>query len=388
MRILHCCLANFYADGFAYQENVLSRLHKQQGHIVMILASTETYLSNKKLGYVPSASYISSEGIPIRRLPYVYWLPKKWQRKLRVYSGVQKSLEEFAPDVIFMHNCQTSAVFTIVKYLRKHQNVRLYVDSHTDQFNSAKNWLSKYVLHKIIYRCYTKQLIPYMRKFYATLPVRGKFAMDIYKVPASLISFLPFGADTSHIDFSHRMDIRSEMRKRLKISTSDVVLIAGGKIVERKNIHLLLEAVNKLANEHLKLILFGSIGLEMKELIESLLAQNPNVIYVGWLPACQTYQYFFAADLTVFPGTHSSLWEESIGLGMPGIFKKWEGIDHVDLGGNSILLDVVTVKTLTETISLILDDRDLLEQMTIKARLGKNMNKFNYEDIAKRAIEC
>jgi len=38
---------------------------------VAILASTETYVTNTKLGYLEPAEYKIREGIPIKRLPYV-----------------------------------------------------------------------------------------------------------------------------------------------------------------------------------------------------------------------------------------------------------------------------------------------------------------------------
>ena len=50
MKILHLCLANFYVDEFNYQENILPRINKLDGHEVYILASTETFINNTKIG--------------------------------------------------------------------------------------------------------------------------------------------------------------------------------------------------------------------------------------------------------------------------------------------------------------------------------------------------
>ena len=64
MKILHCCLAAFYIDDYGYQENILPKIHKKQGHQVEILASTETYLNNSELGYIKPKSYRTKDNIP------------------------------------------------------------------------------------------------------------------------------------------------------------------------------------------------------------------------------------------------------------------------------------------------------------------------------------
>ena len=71
MKILHCCLANFYIDNYGYQENILPKMHQLQGHDVQIIASTETYIENKKLGYIEAKSYFTPENILITRIPYL-----------------------------------------------------------------------------------------------------------------------------------------------------------------------------------------------------------------------------------------------------------------------------------------------------------------------------
>ena len=75
MKILHCCLAAFYIDNYGYQENILPKMHKLQGHDVRIVASTETYLNNSVLGYTVPGSYNSSDDILVTRIPYIMLLP-------------------------------------------------------------------------------------------------------------------------------------------------------------------------------------------------------------------------------------------------------------------------------------------------------------------------
>ncbi len=87
MKVLHCFLANFYVDGYGYQENVFPRMHKRQGHDVAILASTETYIDNKELGYVEPRAYFTEDGIPITRLAYVGGMPTCLRRSSDSIGG-------------------------------------------------------------------------------------------------------------------------------------------------------------------------------------------------------------------------------------------------------------------------------------------------------------
>lgn len=171
MKILHCCLSNFYIDNYGYQENILPKMHKLQGHDVAILASTEIFVDNAKLGYTKPSSYITNDGIPITRIPYVKWLPHTIAKKLRIYKGIKNNLQAFNPDIIFIHGSQFVGVLEIIDYLKKRPNVRVYIDNHADFINSASNWISKNVLHKIIYKWATQRIEPYTRKFYGTLPL-------------------------------------------------------------------------------------------------------------------------------------------------------------------------------------------------------------------------
>src|SRR5690554_5102561 len=119
MKILHVCLSNFYIDNYGYQENILPKMHKLQGHDVEILASTEIFVDNAKLGYTKPSSYITNDGIPITRIPYVKWLPHTIAKKLRIYKGIKNNLQAFNPDIIFIHGSQFVGVLEIIDYLKK-----------------------------------------------------------------------------------------------------------------------------------------------------------------------------------------------------------------------------------------------------------------------------
>jgi len=383
MKIIHCCLAAFYIDNFGYQENILPKIHKIQGHDVKILASTETYIQNK-LGYVTPKSYINEYDIPVSRLSYITYLPHLVVRKLRLYIGVYQKLMEFMPDIIFLHDIQFLSIVDVVRYAKKNPEVRIYVDGHTDFGNSAKNWVSKNLLHKIVYKWCAKKIEPYTSKFWGVTPLRVDFFKKVYGIKENKVDLLVLGVDDTEIDFSRRNEIRAAIRKSLNLD-GKFIIITGGKIDARKKIEVLLEAVNQLEDDSVHLILFGSITEEMKPKISQLIL-SPKIEYVGWISPNEANDYFFASDLAVFPGTHSVLWEQSIGCGIPGVFRKWEGMQHVDVGGNCLFLDEGSKSEIQEVIINIIKNKTLYENLK-KNSEEKGPKTFSYTEIAKRAIE-
>lgn len=385
MKVLHCCLAAFYIDNYGYQENILPKMHKLQGHDVKIIASTESYIDNKTLGYLEPGSYINENGIPVTRLPYVKWLPKQIGKKLRIYPGLDKLISDFVPDIIFLHDTQFMGIAAVARYARKHKNVKIYADGHTDFVNSARGWVSKNILHKIIYRRCALKIEPYTRKFYGTLPARIDFIHEVYGIPSSKIELLELGADDSIFDLSRKDEIRAAKRKEQGIAEDDFVLISGGKIDHRKNIHLLVEAMKAFPDPKVKLVLFGTPDNEMQYLLGEM-EQADNIIYLGWQGTKEIYDLLFAADLGFFPGTHSVLWEQVCGVGLPAVFKGWDKIRHVDVGGNCIFLEDVSTGTIKEMILYLCNRNENFEKMK-KAAEQKGISRFAYSSIARRAIE-
>lgn len=384
MRVLHCCLANFYIDNYGYQENYLTKKHKEQGHDVFIIASTETYIDNKHLGYVEPRQYVTADGIPIKRIAYARFLPKKLVRKLRVYQGVYESLKDFKPNVIFMHDVQFYDVHSIIRYAKDNPNVIIYADSHTDYINSAKGWISKNILHRVIYRWYAKKIEPFVKTFWATLPSRAVFMLEMYGLPEDKIKLLELGADIDDSSLQNKSQIKARVRQSLSFDKEDFVIITGGKIDKRKNIHLLIEAMDSLKNLPIKLVVFGTPNEDMRYLLQPL-QMHDSIVYLGWQNQEQINELLLSTDLGVFPGTHSTLWEQSCGLGLPCVFKKWENIQHVDIGGNCQFIDAPTPEALASKISNIYSDKAAYEAMKYIAE-SKGINHFSYDNIAKRAI--
>lgn len=173
--------------------------------------------------------------------------------------------------------------------------------------------------------------------------------------------------------------------KHLTIKQEDFLIVTGGKIDAFKTQTLLLmEAVKEIPQESLKLLVFGSIEEELKEKLFAL-CDGKKIQYIGWAKGEQSYEYFAAADLIIFPGRHSIYWEQAAAQGIPMICKYWEGTTHVDIGGNVEFLMEDSVKVIKEKIVELLDDPEKYVQMK-KSAQGSGKSAFSYRLIARKSV--
>lgn len=385
MKILHTCLANYYADNQSYQENLLPKYHKRLGYDVEIIANCITIDKNGHFIYDNGLTKYKNEyDISVTRLQFKK--PLFLYKKFRRYEGLYSALEKSNPDIIFIHEPQFLDTDVIVKYLKKHPNVKLYADNHADLQNSARNWFSRYILHGFIWKRAAKNLLPYIEKYYGVLPARVDFLKDVYNLPDEKCELLVLGADDDLILQASTSGMRNQIRNQYGICEDDILIVTGGKINDNRPETLnLMKAVARYNNPHVKLLVFGNVSDNLKADFDNTL-NNSNIIYIGWVKSKDTYALFSASDLVVFPGLHSVMWEQAVAQGKPCIFKKINGFDHVDLGGNAQFLNDSSVDEIERVLKELNEHPDRIIQMKEVAE-EKGMKTFSYLNIAKRSIK-
>lgn len=385
MKIVHLCLACFFPDGYAYQENMLPKFHKAMGCDVEVIASRLTFDAHGKDAlYDGPRHYRNEYDIPVTRLDYR--TPAMIYRRLRRYVGTLRALEAAAPDILFIHGCQFMDIDQVAHYLRRHPGTRVYVDNHADFSNSATNWLSKNVLHRGIWRLCARRIEPFAIKFYGVLPARVDFLKDIYGLPPEKCALLVMGVDDGMVERTMASGAREIIRAKYGILPDDFLVMTGGKIDQwKKQTLLLMEAVQRVKSDRVKLIVFGPVVPELTKQVTAL-ADGTRVRAVGRISPDETYDFLAAADLVVFPGRHSVLWEQAAGQGKPMLVRDWPGTHHIDLEGNVRFLSHDSVDALQNELERLLDHPDLYDGMKAIAE-KKGMRMFSYQEIAKRAIE-
>lgn len=383
MKIVHICLAAVYIEGFGYQENILPQCHRAMGFEVTVLTSDTVFDRNYTQKTREDKDYINQYGIHVitlsRSKRYGYY------SKFRDYANLYNELQKEKPSIIFVHGGQFVALKDVIDYCKSNSHVRLYIDQHGDYYNMRLDrWQDRFVQYWI-YGFWMRKAIPYVDKFWGVTPWRCQYLNEVYGIPKEKIGLLVMGGDDTCIHYDEKKQIRTNIRKILSLKESDFVLITGGKIDRNKNIHVLMRAVAELNRNNLKLIVFGQPDKEMQSLIKEL-SKDMHIINIGWLDSTKVYDYFLASDLVVFPGTHSVLWEQACACGIPGIFKDWVGMRHVDVGGNAIFINGDDKNEIKNVVSKILDSPTMYKTMREVAE-KKAIPYFSYKEISKRAIE-
>lgn len=384
MRIVHMVLLGPFTDGFNYQDNLLTKYQRRNGHDVTIITSQWIWGTDGQFERVKKTNYINEDGVKVIRLPMIGW--QNFSRKFKRYRGVYKTLESCKPDILFIHGVSYVDIYSAIRYLRKHSDVIAYADNHCDFTNSATNWLSKNILHKVIWRQCAHALEPYIRKFYGVLPARVDFLTDVYGLPPERCELLVLGADDDAVEEATKPGVRQAIREKYGIAKDDFLIVTGGKIDRwKRQTLLLMDAVRKITDKKLKLIVFGSVEDEIQAELNQL-CDDKRVQFVGWVTPKDTYRYFAAADLVAFPGRHSTLWEEAAAIGIPLLCKDIPGTHHVDLGGNVRFLKEDSTEEIQNVIENLLNNPEEYQQMK-KIATEKGKKAFSYREIAKIAIE-
>ncbi len=381
-KIVHISLNSLFTDGWSYQDQLLTKYHKKMGMDVTDITSHWVNDDKGNVVWDDRCEYVNGDGVKVIRLSMKG--KDEFTKKLKRYEGLTQTLEKEQPDILFLHSVSFQDITVVVDYVKKHPEVTVYADNHADFSNSATNFVSKNILHKIVWKHYAKKLVPYTTKFYGVMPARVDFLREVYGLPEEKLELLVMGVDDDEVPKALAKETRSEIRKQYGIAEDDILIITGGKIdMAKRQTVTLMKTVNKLANPKIKLIVFGSVVDELKDAVNEQCSDNCQ--YIGWIDSNRTLEYYGSADLVVFPGRHSVFWEQVVGIGKPMICKYWNGTTHVDLGGNVKFLYEDTEEELEKVITSVLNSPEEYNNMKQIAET-KGMRAFSYSQIAKQSM--
>lgn len=310
MKILHLCLSNFYIDGYGYQENMLVAEHVRAGHDVHVLASTETFGSVGKITYLPPGSYMGSDGAIVERLPYRFASIPLLARKVRAYMGLTKRLAEIAPEVIVFHGLCGYSLLEVARYVKKNPQTVLHADSHEDFNNSARTWMSKWVLHFLFYRTIFQLSLPAIRSVSCISKETELFVLNFYGCPAAKAQFLPLGGTVFSDD--EYLQRRKAVRAEYQWGDDLRIFVQSGKFDSAKRLLDSLTAFSALPGQNLRLVLAGVFMDDVKDAAEEMVRKDPRIIKLGWLDTQGLTSLLIGADVYVQPGSQSATMQMAV----------------------------------------------------------------------------
>jgi glycosyltransferase involved in cell wall biosynthesis len=189
------------------------------------------------------------------------------------------------------------------------------------------------------------------------------------------MELLPLGAD---VDLAREIRARQEgrqLREALSIPDEAIVVFTGGKLTPHKRTELLIEAVARLPQHKLHVVVAGEASeadqVYKRELLDR--AKGANVHFVGWLDKHSIYRHLDMADLAVFPASQSILWQQAIAEGLPLIVGNAgdQDISYLNLHRNIVILDRenIAVQRFAEAIADIIGDPKRMQEMQAGAAL-------------------
>lgn len=311
-------LTDIYDERMQYQDNLFAKYYVKHGHEVTILAST---IDNTFDYYAGRERY--DRRSPRREyrdgLAHVVKLPYSLRfLSLRKLRGVREVLERERPDLIFSHDVHLNLP-DAVWFQSRHPGCRIILDYHADFGNSGRTWLSRLLLHRLTRRPVLQRALPHIDRVFPVVPASADFLNVVYGVPRERMELLPLGADTDHARAVHADGSRNRIRQQLGIPPEATAIFTGGKLTPAKRTHLLLDAIRRISDPSLRVIIAGEIDADQqyRGVLESAAAGLPHVHFTGWLQAADVYRYMAACDLAVFPASQSVLWQQSLSMGLP-----------------------------------------------------------------------
>ena len=313
MKIVHLCLSCFYVDGYAYQENILVAEHVKAGHEVHVIASTESYDERGQVTYLSPSSYIGTDGAAVTRLPYKFNSIPRLAKKFRSYSGLFEILEEIRPQTIIFHGLCAWSLLTVSSYVRSNPKVKLIADCHEDFNNSAKNWLSRELLHKCFYRPIFRRSVDQIHQVMCVTVESLDFAIDFYGSPRGKTCMYPLGCTIESTEAVARR--RADFRNRHDLLDADIVITQTGKLDHTKRLSAALQCFCSNPSPALKFVIAGRMSADVKSVCLPLIQSDSRIVDLGWQSTEELRSVLAGADCFLQPFGQTVTTQMAMGYG-------------------------------------------------------------------------
>lgn len=382
MKIIHICLEGPYTDYWSYQENILPKYHRKSGHDVTIIATTKSFNIEGNIVDVGKGNYYLKDGQHIIRVDYFHNIISNRFSFFKKYY-ISDILEKMQPDLIMLHGIGNTSARQIADYCNNHSKCVVVADNHIyeEMFDFKKGFLS--AIRNYIIKTLNKDMQTYYKKIYGITPSCVDTAIKYWGIDKEKIELLPLGCDDELIDFEKKHTIRNNVRKKYEIEGKTFLIVSGGKLDKNKNIEMLLKAfTNSHFTKTVTLVLFGNFVNQEYEKIIRGYVDDKKIKYIGFLDVPAIYDLYIGSDLAFFPGTQSALWIQSIACGLPGVFRYWNKMDYLDLGGNCKFIYEDSTSRYKDLLEQIIENEKVYESMK-EAAMHKGRAFFSYQNQAK-----
>lgn len=309
------------------------------------------------------------ENIPVRRV-------SSWRYPVGFLLSGFPCLTQGRPDIIHVHALSSPVLLAVFskQLIQKPVIVKVPSAKHIKRFFSKP---------------FSKRLAAHVDAFVALTPELEQVYLR-HGVPPQKIWQIPNGIDTEEYSYVPD-DTRQHIRQRLGIQPEAFVLSFAGRLIEEKNIEMLLQAWASVSGDipavHLYLMGDGPMGNRLRAMSESLGIAN-SVSFLGELTADEVREYMTASDVFVLPSKGEGISNallEAMATGTAAIVTEPAAtqslVEHRRTG-----LRVNTVEELQQAIVTLFSDRALREKIRLAARRNVE-EQFSIYHVAKLHVE-
>lgn len=379
MKLLIISLANSFTPTMLYKENYIIKAALEVGHQVHVMASPYTYIDGfeTKVG----SGFEILDGYTCKRYEYKKIAGNFISGKLRVVDDIEDDIIEFNPDLIFFNSPQIYLVSRLKEIKKKLPDLKIVLDFSTKYINSATNWVSLNILHKIIYRRWLQLSLPYIDKaFYISIESKW-FAHDIYKIPNEIMEHNNLPGEL--ISIEQKKQWRDEIINLYSLPENCILFSHSGKMGKLKKTIELLRVFLSFKDINFRLIIAGSFSDEIEKEAKDLIEKDDRIIYVGFLTGNELNKILSASDIYLQPGTISQTSQTAICCGCPIAFTNIPTNQELYNGNGFFIDNDIEILNAFKTIS---NNPDILSVMSEKSfELAKNELSYQviYEKILK-----
>lgn len=287
---------------------------------------------------------------------------------------IVKQLRQDKPEILIVHGWgYFTHWFTII--VASFLGIKVWLRGETplkqelgnSNHNSFKKRLRKFILKHILFSRVDKFLY---------IGLENKKFYQYFGVVDKQLIFTPYCIDNQRFDIAYQAIKKDKftLRNQLSISPEKVVFLFCGKLIDKKQPLLLLEAYKNMKQVNRALIIVGDGELRetMKEYITR--HQLQDVYCVGFKNQTELPQYYTMADIFVLPSSFGETWglvtNEAMNFALPLLISDMVGCveDLVIENQNGFAFKHKNAKDLQEKMDFMVSNVSFREKAGQKSK--------------------
>ena len=380
MRILIVTTGNEFTPSMLYKENYVIKAAQDHGDEIFVFANQYTYVKGKTELAVAQEKV---EGYTLKRFKYRSYGNKMLTSRVRRIDGLENEIVRLKPDLIFFNCGQVYNIKNLKLIKQALPDVKIVIDFSTKYLNSARNWFSKNILHRLIYRSWLQEALPYVDKIFYISQESKVFAQEMYKIPDEIMEHNNLPGET--IPVETKMAYKHEVFAKMGMTKDTIMFMYSGKIYPEKKVDHLVRAFVRTEVPNFRLIIIGVYTDDASRLtIEPLIASDKRIKFMNFVSGSELTKYVCAADLYIQPGSISQTCQTAVCCGTPLCFNDIPTHREIYNGNGFFVDSEEDIYNVFETIG---KNPAILKEMSGKAYLMAN-EELDYHVIYRKILQA